>query len=112
MDHDDLVLVQCWHDPFRGGKRVSGFQCRDDAFVPAEALESRQRLIIGHWFIANPPDFMTPPMPRANPRIIEPCGYAVFFRALSTSTFQTTGLVSVHHTRGTPRNARRLADRP
>src|SRR3546814_928049 len=106
IDHDDLVLVQCWHDPFRGGKRVSGFQCRDDAFESAEALESRQRLIIGHWFIANAPDFMKPRMLRANPRIIEPCGYAVCFRDLSIIILQKIGLVPVQNTRGTAGKAR------
>src|SRR3546814_9936009 len=49
---------------------------------------------------------MKPRMLRANPRIIEPCGYAVCFRDLSIIILQKIGLVPVQNTRGTAGKAR------
>src|SRR3546814_20353853 len=49
---------------------------------------------------------MKPRMLRANPRIIEPCGYAVCFRDLSIIILQKIGLVPVQNTRGTADKAR------
>src|SRR5690606_31789326 len=72
VHHHDVILGQFGRDLDDMGERMAGLQRRDDAFQPAEGLEGRQRLVIGHADIFGAALLLEPGMFRADAGIVEP----------------------------------------